>query len=106
MRIRHICSCQPAKTLRVLALTAVVPILGTLTPHATYAAAGDLHRIFGRGGTAITDFNRTDDYGFAVKVQSDGKIVVAGETGVYPLFHSGLTRYNANGRLDGTFGAG
>src|SRR5207237_6773045 len=42
----------------------------------------------------------------AVVVQSDGKIIVAGQSGVYPVFHSALARYNSNGSLDQTFGNG
>jgi uncharacterized delta-60 repeat protein len=70
------------------------------------AAAGDLDPRFGNGGKALTDFSGNDDYAFAVAMQPDGKIVAAGQSGVYPLFHSALTRYNKNGRLDQTFGSG
>ena len=31
---------------------------------------------------------------------------MGGQSGVYPLFHSALTRYNRNGTLDQTFGTG
>jgi uncharacterized delta-60 repeat protein len=75
-------------------------------PRAAQATAGDLDPRFGNGGVVQTDFSGGDDYGFAVKVQSDGKTVVAGESGVYPVFHSALTRYNRNGTLDRTFGNG
>ena len=68
------------------------------------AAAGDLDPSFGRGGLARTDFSGTDEYGFAVQTQPDGKIVVGGQSGTYPLFHTALARFNANGRLDQSFG--
>ena len=74
--------------LHSLSITAVIITLAGLTPHAVQAAAGDIDPSFGRAGAMLTDFGKTDDYGFAVKVQADGKIVVAGESGVYPLFHS------------------
>jgi uncharacterized delta-60 repeat protein len=68
------------------------------------AAAGDLDSTFGNGGLVQTDFSGGDDYGFGVKVQADGKTVVVGQSGVYPLFHTALTRYTKNGALDQTFG--
>jgi hypothetical protein len=64
-----------------------------IAPHAVRAAAGDLDLRFGSGGVVRTDFSGGDDYGFGVKVQADGKTVVAGQSGIYPLFHSALIRY-------------
>src|SRR5213080_4605522 len=89
-------------------LSFIVLLLALLfiAPHSAQAAAGDLDPRFGNGGVVQTDFSGGDDYGFDVKVQSDGKTVVVGESGVYPLFHSALTRYNRNGTLDRTFGTG
>jgi uncharacterized delta-60 repeat protein len=77
-----------------------------LAPRLAHAAAGDLDMRFGNGGTVQTDFSGGDDYGFGVKIQSDGKVVVVGQSGVYPLFHTALIRYKANGALDRTFGNG
>jgi uncharacterized delta-60 repeat protein len=91
----------PAKSLCAVAL-----ICFFTAPHSAQAAAGDLDPRFGDGGVVQTDFSGGDDYGFGVKVQSDGKTVVVGESGVYPLFHSALTRYTKNGTLDQTFGTG
>src|SRR5436190_583542 len=93
-------------TLRGLSLTVVILAVLFLAPHSARAAAGDLDPRFGSGGIVQTDFSGGDDYGFGVKVQSDGKTVVAGESGVYPVFHAALTRYNKNGALDRTFGTG
>src|SRR5436190_907303 len=84
----------------------VILALLFIAPRSVQAAAGDLDPTFGNGGVVQTDFSGGDDYGFGVKVQSDGKTVVVGESGVYPLFHSALTRYNRNGTLDRTFGTG
>jgi uncharacterized delta-60 repeat protein len=86
--------------------TALFTALSFVAPSRGRAAAGDLDPAFGRGGVAQTDFGGTDEYGFAVKIQSDGKIVVGGQSGIYPVFHSGLARYTANGKLDRTFGTG
>lgn len=80
-------------------------LIALLAPARAQAAAGDLDATFGNGGVVLTDFSQTDDYASAVKVQPDGKIVVAGESGIYPDFHSALVRYKKNGRLDPTFGA-
>jgi uncharacterized delta-60 repeat protein len=33
-------------------------------------------------------------------------MIVAGQSGVYPVFHAALTRYNSKGQLDPTFGTG
>ena len=77
-----------------------------LAPAGARAAAGDLDSRFGNGGIILTDFSRTDDYAYAVTVQPDARIIVAGQSGIYPDFHSALVRYTRNGRLDSTFGTG
>jgi uncharacterized delta-60 repeat protein len=85
---------------------AIVIVVSLLAPHRVQATAGDLDPRFGNGGVAFTDFSQTDDYAYAVAVQADGKIVLSGQSGVYPDLHSALVRYNRNGRLDSTFGTG
>src|SRR5262250_1487837 len=40
-------------------------------------AAGDLDPSFGNGGKVTTDFSGFGDFGSAIAIQSDGKIVVA-----------------------------
>jgi uncharacterized delta-60 repeat protein len=87
-------------------LCTVILICLFTAPHSIQAAAGDLDSRFGNGGVVQTDFSGGDDYGFGVKVQADGKTVVVGQSGVYPLFHSALIRYSKNGTLDQTFGTG
>ena len=87
-------------------ITTLTLALSLLGPTTAQAAAGDLDPAFGHAGVAQTDFASTDEYGFAARIQSDGKIVVGGPSGVYPVFHAGLIRYNINGRLDVTFGTG
>jgi uncharacterized delta-60 repeat protein len=77
-----------------------------------YNADGSLDTSFGVGGIAQTDIGGWGsyyDYATAVAVQADGKIVVAGMTGTYwptPSWTSVLVRYNADGSLDTSFGAG
>jgi hypothetical protein len=74
-------------------MTALSLALSLLNPISAQAAAGDLDPAFGHAGLAQTDFANTDEYGFAARIQSDGKIVVGGPSGVYPVFHAALIRY-------------
>jgi uncharacterized delta-60 repeat protein len=73
------------------------------------AAAGDLDPTFGSGGTLMTDINRSTDLAQAVALQADGKIVVVGQTYKNNDFSTEdfvVARYNTDGTLDTTFGAG
>ena len=67
-----------------------------------YNSDGTLDPTFGTNGVVTTDVE-TDDDGYAVFLQPDGKIVVAGETGAYDTYALVL-RYNSDGTLDTTFG--
>ncbi len=69
---------------------------------ARYDADGSLDPTFGTGGTVTLDFGGSTDQAFAVALQPDGMIVVAGGAG--PDF--GLARYRPDGTLDPTFGTG
>jgi uncharacterized delta-60 repeat protein len=67
-----------------------------------YNPDGSLDRSFGTGGRVTTDFGSALDTALAVTIQADGKIVaVGGDGGDFAL-----ARYNADGSLDRTFGAG
>jgi uncharacterized delta-60 repeat protein len=73
---------------------------------ARYEADGDLDPTFGGGhGLVFTDFG-SDESATSVKIQADGKIVVAGFGD--PFFDTDfiIARYNSDGTLDGTFGGG
>src|SRR5207253_2915603 len=73
------------------------------------AGDGDLGRTFGTGGTVMTDLNRSTDLANAVAIQSDGKLVVVGQTyknNDYSTEDFAVTRYNTDGTLDNTFGRG
>ena len=63
-----------------------------------YNSNGSLDNTFGIGGIVITDLGGYD-YGRSVAIQTDGKIVVAGEN----ESDFALARYNHNGTLDSTF---
>ena len=67
-----------------------------------YNSDGSLDTSFDGDGKVITDFG-AGEQGQSVRIQSDGKILVAGDTGSYPNFSFALARYNTNGSLDATF---
>ena len=74
-----------------------------------WAADGDLDSSFGNGGQVMTDINKSTDIADAVAIQSDGKLVVVGQTyknNDYTGEDFVVTRYNSNGTLDTTFGRG
>jgi uncharacterized delta-60 repeat protein len=66
-----------------------------------HAQQGSLDPSFGTGGVALTDFG-FEDLGYAMALQSDGKIVVGGKSGT-SSYDISVARYNANGTLDTTF---
>ena len=67
------------------------------------AHAGDVDATFGTGGIVTTANSGAN----AAALQSDGKIVVAGSISTMQNFQQpGLLRYNTNGNLDSSFGAG
>ncbi len=68
---------------------------------ARYNPDGSLDPSFGNGGKVTTDFGG-DDAAFAVALQADGKIVVAG----FSFGQVALARYNSDGTLDPSFGSG
>jgi uncharacterized delta-60 repeat protein len=74
----------------------------------TLLNAGNPDPTFGVGGIASTQFiDSVDNEARAVAAQTDGKLVVAGDSGERPnLTIVSLTRYNLDGTLDSSFGAG
>ncbi len=79
---------------------------------ARFLPDGSLDRSFGTGGTVTTDFGN-GGVAFAVVLQPDDKVVVAGTTGIADLSRTGtawpcekfaLARYLPNGTLDRSFG--
>lgn len=72
---------------------------------ARYNADGSLDKSFSGDGKKTTSFTGTDGLTHALAVQTDGKIVLAGEVGeafVEPT-SAALVRYNVNGSLDNSF---
>ena len=71
---------------------------------ARYNSSGTLDTTFSTDGMLTTDFNGDWDYGYAVAVQTDGKIIVAGtSTNSSSGEDFTLARYNSDGTLDTTF---
>jgi uncharacterized delta-60 repeat protein len=75
---------------------------------ARYNADGTLDTTFGGGdGKVTTNLTSHEDAAYGVAVQSDGKIIAAGDAGLGTgNSRFGLVRYEADGTLDTTFGGG
>ncbi len=71
-----------------------------------YAGDGSLDTTFGTGGKVTTALGNYGDVGYAMVIQSDGKIVVAGYSDDASSNFFALVRYNSDGSLDTTFGSG
>ncbi len=95
MRVREP---RHATTILALALLMVLAFDG-----AAWAAAGDLDTSFDLDGKVVTDATANNDFGQAVAVQTDGKIVAAGFWAGQGEADFVVVRYNADGSLDPTF---
>lgn len=74
---------------------------------ARYNADGTLDATFGTGGRVVTSFGNGADKAYALLLQPDGKIVLAGDSaqGANGTDFA-LARYHADGSLDASFGNG
>jgi uncharacterized delta-60 repeat protein len=72
---------------------------------ARYNPDGTPDATFGTGGQVTTDFGGTDSAA-SLALQADGKIVLAGLSLLGGGQNFAVARYNPNGTLDTTFGAG
>lgn len=92
-------------SVRAGAVTATVLALVLALPGTAAAAPGDLDPTFSGDGKAVTGF-ADDDRAHDVAVQADGKIVSVGSSADYSLTEGrfALTRHNADGTPDPTFG--
>ncbi len=70
-----------------------------------YNADGTLDTTFGTGGRVAADFG-TEEFGYDASIQSDGKIIIAGDfTDVLANKKlAAVARFNPNGSLDTSFG--
>jgi uncharacterized delta-60 repeat protein len=71
---------------------------------ARYNPDGSLDTSFGIEGKVATRVRGYDSFGYAVAVQSDGKIVVVGAARTPSNFIIALARYHSDGKLDTDFG--
>lgn len=88
----------------MLKVKKIILLLGCVLNIIVYAQPGSLDYTFGSAGIVLTDFGNGDDWGKAVALQNDGKIVVAGYSGSGPGADFALVRYNTDGSLDNAFG--
>src|SRR5438552_15951560 len=96
-----------AKVTRPVLLALVASAVLATGPPAQ-ALPGDLDPMFGVDGIVTTDFSPFSiDGGRAIALESDGRIVVAGQGGPSGSVGGfGLARYLADGALDRAFGGG
>ncbi|MBI3345555.1 MAG: hypothetical protein HY028_12020 [Gammaproteobacteria bacterium] len=73
-----------------------------------YNTDGSLDTGFGNGGKVITDFAASQDYAHKIALLEDGRLVVAGVSfsPVSSDSYTTLARYQADGKLDTSFGVG
>jgi uncharacterized delta-60 repeat protein len=69
------------------------------------AQTGPLDQSFGNNGSVITGFNIGDSYGNVSAIQPDGKILLAGYAYQGGVYRMSLSRFHADGTLDGDFGS-
>ena len=71
-----------------------------------YNSDGSLDTSFGSGGKVFTPVGSRDDYAYAITLQKDNKILVAGTAlGSDGTKDFALLRYNSDGSLDASFSA-
>ena len=75
---------------------------GLCSSKATKVSPGTLDSNFGTSGKVTTNFSTAMELGYAVAVQSDGKIIVVGEANNASADFA-VARYNSDGALDTTF---
>jgi uncharacterized delta-60 repeat protein len=71
-----------------------------------YNTDGSLDSTFGTGGIVTTPVGSGYAGAYALGIQSDGRIVVAGYSSDGSIYNFALVRYNTDGSLDSTFGTG
>jgi uncharacterized delta-60 repeat protein len=68
-----------------------------------YEWDGTIDTSFGASGKVVTDIAHGNDRATSVVIQSDGKILVAGDVEIGDNTHFGVARYNEDGTLDESF---
>jgi uncharacterized delta-60 repeat protein len=81
---------------------------GTTNPQflvARFGTDGVLDASFGSGGSSTVDFAGGADFGHAIAVAPDGKIVLAGTVSNGSTYVFGVARFNTDGTMDTSFDA-
>lgn len=87
--------------------TSRTPFTFSVSGYTAGFSNGSLDTTFSSDGIILNDFgNNSNDYGRAVAIQSDGKVLVAGTSFVSGNNQFALARYRTNGTLDTSFGTG
>jgi uncharacterized delta-60 repeat protein len=73
---------------------------------ARYTSTHTLDPTFGNNGVVLTDFGKSYDWAYALALQPDGKIAVAGVSDASGSKDFALARFEPNGALDHGFGRG
>lgn len=69
-----------------------------------YDSNGIPDNSFGTNGIVVNSIGTADDFAYSVAIQSDGKIITAGASGVSD-YNFSLVRYNEDGSIDRAFGS-
>jgi uncharacterized delta-60 repeat protein len=93
-----------ARATRLVRAILACLVLALVTAIPAAAAPGDLDTGFGTGGSVFTAPGTSNTI-YGVRVQSDGKIVAAGQSNSGFTSRIGVARYNADGSLDSSFGS-
>lgn len=82
-------------------------ISGGFSTYSFAQSAGTLDKVFGINGKVVTPIDTISDKGHSMVIQGDDKIILGGTTkNSFTSFDFALVRYNNDGTLDNTFGAG
>lgn len=65
---------------------------------------GDLDNTFGTNGSVLQDFGYNENRAYAVAIEDNGDILVAGSFGTISQYSLGLVRFKSDGSLDNSFG--
>ena len=97
-----------AKSPKSVLLLCILIILSlSLFPNLAQADAGDLDPTFGDGGKVLDSLSSVSDSIDDIALQSDGKVIAAGRgISSFPFLNFVVVRYNSDGSLDTSFGAG
>jgi len=92
--------------MKILSIIFATILLIFINANLIYAQEGSLDLTFDSDGKVATSIGTFDDEARAIKIQSDGKIVVAGKSFNDVNYDFAVVRYNTNGSLDNSFGTG